>query len=69
MMIILYVDHIAWTFGTSPEPSIEKKYVVKFDYEIYKYEWKNMLDKISTFSQHVSLLHLIKNVGRFDEVF
>ena len=30
---------------------------------------KNMLDKISTFSQHVSLLHLIKNVSRFDEVF
>ena len=32
------IVYISWTFGTSPEPSIEKKYVVKFDYEIYNYE-------------------------------
>ena len=30
---------------------------------------KKMRDKISIFSQHVSMLHLIENVSIFDEVF
>ena len=35
---LCFMLYISWTFGTSPEPSIEKKYVVKFNYEVYNYE-------------------------------